>query len=97
VFINGKNVSVYGSQGQKRSSIISLKLAEAEMFKNRFGEYPIVILDDVLSELDLKRQKKLSSSLNDMQAVFTCTEFSKAKFSGKNVNRIKIENGKIKK
>ncbi|MBO5927601.1 MAG: DNA replication/repair protein RecF [Clostridia bacterium] len=95
--LNDKDVRVYSSQGQQRTVALSLKLAEAEMFKNRFGEYPIVILDDVLSELDLKRQKRLSSSLNDMQAVFTCTEFSKAKFSGKNVNRIKIENGKIKK
>ncbi len=94
--LNDSDVRVYSSQGQQRTVALSLKLAEAEMFKNRFGEYPILILDDVLSELDLKRQKRLSLAVADMQAIFTSTEFSKAKFSGLPVNRIKIENGKIK-
>lgn len=94
--LNDLDVKVYSSQGQQRTVSLSLKLAEAEMFKNRFGEYPILILDDVLSELDAKRQKRLSACVDGMQSIFTSTEFSKAKFQGREINKIKIENGRIK-
>ena len=94
--LNDVDVKVYGSQGQQRTVALSLKLAETEIFKNRFGEYPILILDDVLSELDKTRQKKLVESVKDMQTIFTATDYSKALFKGVEVNRIVIENGKIK-
>ncbi|MBO5714607.1 MAG: DNA replication/repair protein RecF [Clostridia bacterium] len=94
--LNDTDVKVYGSQGQQRTVALSLKLAETEIFKSRFGEYPILILDDVLSELDKTRQKKLVESVKDMQTIFTATDYSKALFKGIEVNRIVIENGKIK-
>lgn len=94
--LNDTDVKVYGSQGQQRTVALSLKLAETEIFKNRFGEYPILILDDVLSELDKTRQKKLINSVKDLQTIFTATDYSRALFKNTDVNRIVIENGKIK-
>lgn len=94
--LNDADVKVYGSQGQQRTVALSLKLAETEIFKNRFGEYPILILDDVLSELDKNRQKKLINSVKDIQTIFTATDYSRALFKNTDVNRIVIENGKIK-
>ena len=72
--INGTDVKTYGSQGQKRTAALSIKLAEAEFFKGRTGEYPVIILDDVLSELDRPRKKKLFDKIADMQVILTCTE-----------------------
>ena len=60
--IDGEDVRVFGSQGQQRTTAISLKLAELEVFNERFNEYPILILDDALSELDGKRRAKLVES-----------------------------------
>ncbi len=94
--LNGEDVRVYGSQGQQRTVALSLKLAEAEMFKNRFGEYPIIILDDVLSELDKKRQRKLIDAVADMQSVFTTTYIDRTVFKNKEINKITIEKGQIK-
>ena len=56
---DGKDLAVYGSQGQNRIAVISLKLALVKMIKTKFNEEPILILDDVLSELDDNYQKKL--------------------------------------
>ena len=95
--LNGDDVRVFGSQGQQRTVALSLKLAEAEIFYNRFNEYPILILDDVLSELDKKRQRKLISAVEHIQTVFTATGLDCTVFKDKNYNRIIIENGKIKK
>jgi DNA replication and repair protein RecF len=94
--LNGDDVRVYGSQGQQRTVALSLKLAETETFKNRFGEYPILILDDVLSELDKKRQRKLVSAVGHLQTVFTATGIDRSVFKDFNVNRITIENGAVK-
>ncbi len=95
--LNGDDVRVYGSQGQQRTVALSLKLAETEMFNNRFGEYPIIILDDVLSELDKKRQRKLIDAVANMQSVFTTTHIDRTVFKDKEINKITIESGKIKK
>ncbi len=95
--LNGDDVRVYGSQGQQRTVALSLKLAETEMFKNRFGEYPILILDDVLSELDKKRQRKLIDGVSHLQSVFTTTHVDRTVFKGKEINKITIEKGRIKK
>ncbi len=94
--LNGMDAKIYGSQGQQRTIALSLKLAETEMFYKRFGEYPILILDDVLSELDKSRQKMLVSSVSHLQAVFTATGLDRAIFKGFDFNRIIVENGKIK-
>lgn len=94
--LNDTDVKIYGSQGQQRTVALSLKLAETETFKTRFGEYPILILDDVLSELDRERQKKLVQAVKNIQTVFTATEYSRALFKNTDINRMSIENGKIK-
>jgi DNA replication and repair protein RecF len=73
VYINNIDVKVFGSQGQQRTSALSLKLAELEFIKSECMEYPVLLLDDVLSELDVKRQKFLLDSLKNIQTVLTCT------------------------
>ncbi len=95
--VNGDDVRVFGSQGQQRTVALSLKLAETETFYQRFGEYPIIILDDVLSELDKKRQRKLIDAVAHLQSVFTTTHIDRTVFRGKDINKITIEQGKIKK
>lgn len=94
--LNDMDVRVYGSQGQQRTVALSLKLAETETFFNRFGEYPILILDDVLSELDKKRQRKLVSSVEHLQTIFTATGMDRTIFKNKQFNRLIVENGKVK-
>ena len=66
----GRDLAIYGSQGQNRISVIALKLSLIRLIKNKFNEEPIVILDDVLSELDEKHQKKLIQLLNRIEQVF---------------------------
>src|SRR5699024_580660 len=61
--INNKDVHVYGSQGQQRTTALSIKLAEIELINNEIGEYPILLLDDVLSELDHYRQSHLLNTI----------------------------------
>ncbi len=95
--LNGDDVRVFGSQGQQRTVALSLKLAETEIFYKRFGEYPILILDDVLSELDKKRQKKLIGAVQGLQTVFTATGLDRTVFKDSPFNRIIIENGSVKK
>ena len=74
IFLNGVEVKNYGSQGQQRTVALSLKLAELEIIKNRVGEYPILLLDDVFSELDCERRKKLLKFTSKTQTIITCTE-----------------------
>lgn len=94
--LNGDDVRIYGSQGQQRTVALALKLAEAETFKARFNEYPILILDDVLSELDKKRQRKLVGAVEHMQTIFTATGLDRTVFKDRIYKRIIVENGKIK-
>ena len=95
--LNGDDVRVFGSQGQQRTVALSLKLAETETFNKKFGEYPILILDDVLSELDKKRQKKLVGAVEHLQTIFTATGMDSQVFRSRTYNRQIIENGKVKK
>lgn len=74
IYINKKDVSVFGSQGQQRSSIISLKLAEAEVIYDEKEDYPILLLDDFMSELDKKRVKGFIKRIKDNQVLITCTD-----------------------
>lgn len=74
IFLNrGKNIRIYGSQGQKRTIALSLKLAEIELVKSLINDTPVLLLDDVLSELDSKRQNHLLKSLDNIQTIITCT------------------------
>lgn len=71
--VGGIDIRKYGSQGQQRTAALSLKLAEIELVKKITGETPILLLDDVLSELDSTRQKHLLESIGDIQTIITCT------------------------
>ena len=87
-FINDKDVRKYGSQGQQRTCALSLKLAEIELVKKVINDTPVLLLDDVLSELDANRQNFLLDSIGDIQTIITCTgldEFVNNRFS---INRI---------
>lgn len=73
-FLNGDiDLRKYGSQGQQRTCALSLKLAEIELVKQLIGDQPILLLDDVLSELDRNRQNYLLDSIHDIQTIVTCT------------------------
>ena len=94
--INGVDAKNFASQGQTRTCALSIKLAEVEIFKELSGEYPVLILDDVMSELDLPRRKKLVERTSGLQTILTCTHAERVLY-GKSANKIKIENGAVKK
>ena len=82
-FIKDIDIRKFGSQGQQRTSALSLKLSEIELVKRTIHETPILLLDDVLSELDSNRQNFLLNSIHDIQTIITCTgldEFVKNRF-----------------
>ena len=74
IYINGKPVNIYGSQGQHRTAILSLKLSELSVVFDEIGEYPILLLDDFMSELDEKRKKSFLENIKETQVIITCTE-----------------------
>lgn len=71
--VNGIDIRRFGSQGQQRTAALSLKLAEIELVKYLVKDYPILLLDDVLSELDGSRQEHLLSGIDHIQTMITCT------------------------
>ena len=77
IYLNGVEVKNYGSQGQQRTTALSLKLAELEIIKNRVGEEPILLLDDVFSELDSDRRAKLLKFTAKAQTIITTTDLGK--------------------
>lgn len=94
--INGRDVRRYGSQGQQRTSALSLKLSEIELVKRVIHDDPILLLDDVLSELDSNRQNYLLNSIKDIQTIITCTgldEFINNRFE---INKVyKVAEGRV--
>lgn len=92
--INGISARGYGSQGQKRSVALAVKLAEAEVINKISGEYPVFLLDDVMSELDPERQNYILNHIKGIQSFITCCDPSNAERlkSGK---IIEIRNGRI--
>jgi DNA replication and repair protein RecF len=74
VTLSGLSVKTYGSQGQTRTAAISLKLAQRELMKRESGEEPLLLLDDVLSELDAGRQDFVLNQINEGQVFITCCE-----------------------
>jgi DNA replication and repair protein RecF len=95
-YINDVNARSFGSQGQQRSACLSAKLAEIELIKSEKDENPILLLDDVLSELDKLRQQSLVNAIGDIQTVITCTGIED---SIKNISQkskiFNVKNGKI--
>ncbi len=92
--INGFEVKNFASQGQQKSVVLAQKIAEVEIFKEEKGEYPVLLLDDIMSELDIKRREFVTDKIKNMQIFITCTE--KEKFeSFKRGKFFEIENGKL--
>ena len=77
VDVNGVSAKTYGSQGQTRTAALSLKLAQREIFQEETGEWPVLLLDDVLSELDAKRQSFVLNRIQGGQVFITCCEEEK--------------------
>lgn len=75
IIVNNIDIRHFGSQGQQRTCALALKLAELEVFNENLGEYPVLLLDDVLSELDTERQTKLLEKIKDVQTIITGTDF----------------------
>ena len=92
----GMDIRKFGSQGQQRTAALSLKLSEIELVKSSFEDDPVLLLDDVLSELDQNRQNYLLESINDIQTMITCTgldEFVNNRFS---INKVFfVSEGKV--
>lgn len=95
VLISGVDAKAYASQGQTRTAALALKLAEVQIFKDVSGEYPVLVLDDVMSELDLPRRKKLLQRVHGMQTLLTCTHAERVLY-GADCRKIRIENGRVK-
>ncbi len=96
IFINGNDVRIYGSQGQQRTAALSLKLAEIELVKKIINDNPVLLLDDVMSELDSRRRDCLLESIGDIQTIITCTGYDDFIRQRINVDKIyKISNGRI--
>lgn len=94
ILINGKSARLYGSQGQQRSCVLALKLAEAGLLKEMTHDEPIALLDDVMSELDEKRQDYILNHIKDWQVFITCCDANTI-LRLKKGKTIKIENGFI--
>ena len=94
--IDGREVKVYGSQGQQRTTALAARLAEIDLIREETGEEPVLLLDDVFSELDENRQKFLLQSIEGLQAFVTCTgiEDSVRKYISKD-NLFYVDNGVI--
>ena len=94
--IDGREVKVYGSQGQQRTTALAARLAEIDLIHEETGVEPVLLLDDVFSELDENRQKYLLKSIEGLQAFVTCTgiEDSVKKYISKD-NLFYVENGVI--
>lgn len=73
ISINSIDAKSYGSQGQQRTAVLTMKFASLRIIKELTGEYPVLLLDDVLSELDFNRKRYILSSIQDIQTVITCT------------------------
>lgn len=95
VLINGRDSRLFASQGQQRSAVLALLLSKTELIKNHSGKAPIVLLDDVMSELDAGRQSYLLEKIEGFQVFITCCQDEIFK-EGKNKKTFYVENGEIR-
>ncbi len=93
ICLGGRAARMYASQGQQRSLALALKLAEGEIVKKESGEYPVFLLDDVLSELDFARREYLIEEIRDKQVIMTTCEINGESY--KNANIICVSGGKF--
>ena len=94
IFINGREARIFGSQGQQRSCVIALKLAESSLLHEKTEIMPVALLDDVMSELDEKRQDYILNHIKDWQVFITCCDKNTI-LRLKKGKTIHLENGKI--
>jgi len=96
VYINNVNARNYGSQGQQRTSVLTIKFSSMEIIKELTGEYPVLLLDDVLSELDIKRQKYVLNSLENKQTIISCTGIEEiSNYLENNFKIFEVSNGTV--
>ena len=93
IYINKRLINIYGSQGQHRTSILSLKQAEVEIIYDEIGEYPILLLDDFMSELDEKRRRSFLENVKNTQILITCTD--RINLNNLNYKMYNVNQGKI--
>ena len=93
IYINKKDIKIFGSQGQNRTAMLSLKLAELQVIYDEIGEYPILLLDDFMSELDRTRRKNFLENIEGTQVIITGTE----KLDIENLEYLEynVSNGKV--
>lgn len=93
IYINRKDIKIFGSQGQNRTAMLSLKLAELQVIYDEIGEYPILLLDDFMSELDKTRRKNFLENIEGTQVIITGTE----KLDIENLEYLEynVSNGKV--
>lgn len=96
LYINGAQVKQFASQGQQRTVVLTMKIAQIELVKQSVGEYPILLLDDILSELDKSRQNFLLDRIRCSQVIMTCTD-AYAIGRGENKSFYSVHNGIVKK
>ena len=99
IFINDNSLNAYGSQGQHKTAILSLKMSELMIVKNEIGENPILLLDDITSELDTYRINSIFENINDYQVFITCTDVNSIlKYDSltKNIKLYNIDRGIVK-
>ncbi len=82
LYLDGTDLRTYGSQGQQRTTVLSLKLAELEIIREERGEAPVLLLDDVFSELDRRRQSMLLKAVQGCQTFITCTHLEELAAAG---------------
>lgn len=95
-FIDDKEIKNYASQGQQRTAVLSLKMAQMELICDIRGEYPVLLLDDIMSELDSCRRAYLAGKIKEKQVILTCTDIESTNL-GKTSSVYEIKGGKVKK
>ena len=96
IYLNNIDAKVYGSQGQQRTSVLTIKFASLKIIKEITDEYPVLLLDDVLSELDFNRKRYVLTSIKNIQTVITCTGIEDlTSYLDENSKVFRVINGRI--
>jgi DNA replication and repair protein RecF len=98
IYINDKELNIYGSQGQHRTALLALKIAELQIIEEEIGETPILLLDDVTSELDIERINLIFDNIKKYQVLITCTDINSIlRFESltKNIKLYNISEGRV--
>lgn len=93
IYINDRETKTYASQGQQRTAVLSLKMAQMEHVNEIRGEYPVLLLDDIMSELDISRRQFLTEKIKGKQVIITCTDIEDDTPCG--TKFFEVESGKI--